>query len=67
MKWIKVTERLPDIGVRVLLLTLSAHYFFGHRGGGKVACEDYCYFDDYGEEIDIVACWMPLPPPPKSI
>ena len=62
-EWIPVTERLPEVGRRVLV-TDGKHVSFGYdlRGGeGNLWCAQFPCND--GE----VTHWMPLPEPPADM
>lgn len=52
-RWIPVTERLPDIGIEVLV--------YSEDDG---ICVDYCDGDSF--VCYYVTHWMPLPKPPKE-
>ena len=52
-RWIPVTERLPDIGIEVLV--------YSEDDG---ICVDYYVGDSFGY-FDVTH-WMPLPEPPKG-
>ena len=52
-RWIPVTERLPDIGIEVLV--------YSEDDG---ICVDYCDGDSF--VCYYVTHWMPLPKPPKG-
>ena len=70
MKWIPVTERLPEKSGRYLALTPSkvrgADYYewlirYDPKGGF------YDYDSEWGDiPMDDVTHWMPLPTPPKG-
>ena len=52
-RWIPVTERLPDIGIEVLVYSEDDGICVDYYGGD--------FFGYYG-----VTHWMPLPEPPKE-
>ena len=52
-KWIPVTERLPDIGIVVLVYSEDDGICVDYYGG-----DSFGYYD--------VTHWMPLPQPPKE-
>lgn len=52
-RWIPVTERLPDIGIEVLVYSEDDGICVDYYDG-----DSFCY---YG-----VTHWMPLPEPPKE-
>lgn len=52
-RWIPVTERLPDVGIEVLI--------YSEDDG---VCVDYYVGDSFGYYD--VTHWMPLPEPPKE-
>ena len=53
MRWIPVTERLPDIGIEVLVYSEDDGVCVDYYGG-----DSFGYYD--------VTHWMPLPKPPKG-
>lgn len=68
-RWIPITERLPEYGVRVL----AADMYEGNDETGIWTREEYpddadgCWIDERGwwHAIDEVTHWMPLPEPPE--
>ena len=52
---------LPEEGVEVLVCTASGTIFID-----SLCCDEWCYFEEYGEMDGIVA-WMPLPKPYKEV
>ena len=52
-RWIPVTERLPDIGIEVLVYSEDDGICVDYYGG-----DSFGYYD--------VTHWMPLPEPPKE-
>lgn len=68
-RWIPVTERLPEYGVRVL----ATDMYEGDDYTGIWTREEYkddadgCWYDDHGwwHAIDDVTHWMPLPKAPE--
>ena len=52
-RWIPVTERLPDIGIEVLVYSEDDGICVDYYGG-----DSFGYYD--------VTQWMPLPEPPKE-
>ena len=53
LRWIPVTERLPDIGIEVLIYSEDDGICMDYYGG-----DSFGYYD--------VTHWMPLPEPPKE-
>ena len=71
IKWISVTERLPEKGIDVLCFisgivgTLASYAeVFTYIGDGK--WEDSAGNWNYGDILNITH-WMPLPEPPKEV
>ena len=52
-RWIPVTERLPDVGIEVLIYSEDDGVCVDYYGG-----DTFGYYD--------VTHWMPLPEPPKE-
>ena len=52
-EWIPVTERLPDVGIEVLIYSEDDGVCVDYYGG-----DSFGYYD--------VTHWMPLPEPPKG-
>lgn len=65
-RWVKVSERLPEVGERVLLLIEcigEPYVCIGHMK------KDGLYYKDKGtlsKPMEIVIRWQPLPTPPKD-
>lgn len=62
MKWMKCSERLPEVNDRIELLAWSGEYYWvalHEKYGGF-----YCSIN--GLLIDGVTHWMPLPDPPEE-
>ena len=60
LKWIPVTERLPEVWKDALV----------YRADGNFSIEFRCLSDGWSFDNDImeeVTHWMPLPEPPKEI
>lgn len=65
MRWVPVTERLPEVGVRVLVLDKWGHVrdrVLRELGNGGV----YFTPDGMVPGADI-KCWMPLSEPPEEV
>ena len=56
--WIDVKQVLPPSGVRVLACTHVGWLFIG---------KDFALGDEIHDGPNGVACWMPLPEPPKEV
>lgn len=52
---------LPEEGVEVLVCTLSGRMFID-----SLCCDEFCYFEEYGEMDGIIA-WQSLPEPYKEV
>jgi len=64
MKWIPVSERLPDLGEWCDVWSLGERITdcqFGHPKENKFTKHEYGIGDT---EVDDVTHWMPLPEPP---
>lgn len=57
MKWISVSDRLPEINIRVLICDVHGWIFTGIRGRHGYECS---MGEEPGSEI---THWMPLPNP----
>lgn len=64
LRWIPVTERLPDQGDRVLCVVKS--FAFPGRKYYNILRYDKYGFNENGIYTDDVTHWMPLPEPPKE-
>ena len=62
-KWIKVTDRLPPIGQRVLVYQKD-----GVHGGNEIDIEERICCDFWRDQglFCGITHWMPLPTPPKD-
>ncbi len=64
MKWIPVTERLPEEWVDVLVLSkygfCEVAVYLGIKGKWRITWNHDLF------EVDSVTHWMPLPEPPKG-
>lgn len=65
--WIKCSERLPDIGERVLVYAPNSHAIFmvayrNMRGTWKNSNGNYVHGDS-----DFITHWMPLPDKPQQL
>lgn len=62
MEWIRITERMPEIGQRVLVFEKD-----GVHGGNPIDIEyrDYCGNWEGQGIISGITHWMPLPEPPQ--
>ena len=65
MKWIPVTERLPEDADRYLCLVKS-FAFPGKKYYSIMRCDKYGFHEN-GIYTDDVTHWMPLPEPPKEV
>ena len=76
MEWIKVEDRLPDLGVNVLAMEknhteIGVYALCEMADDNNELCTPWCncYGDVNGDaEFDdeyVVTHWMPLPEPPK--
>lgn len=61
-KWIPVTERLPQVGERVLTTDGSAVFEAYMSISNKWVRGQYVWWED-----GAVTHWMPLPKPPKGV
>jgi len=66
-RWIPVTERLPEVGVAVLVT------YLGYNDGKKYSNMTACYSDwgwhwwEVEDEVKVtITHWMPLPESPKE-
>lgn len=62
--WIKVTERLPIMGDRVICFGANGINIVDFVCGDKWSVLPWFYLD--GEQETGVTHWMPLPEPPKE-
>lgn len=60
-KWIPVTERLPEIGKKVLVYLFKNSPYIAWHDGKCWYIEEFCLDDD-----ECPTYWMPLPEPPKE-
>lgn len=75
-RWIPCSERLPKIGVQVLIYGMNYHFVIGKYDNVMVMQEDgdYYYKDCFVmydafnlmHELKNVIAWMPLPEAPKE-
>lgn len=71
MEWIKCSERMPEVGVKVLFFLAGDEPVHGVWGGFSWMQDVSWSVTDNGEYIDNmitskVTHWMPLPPPPTE-
>ena len=75
MEWISVDERLPKVGVKVIVLGIDGSQEIKHLGEYKVSMiledgsrEDTISYswDNGGWGIGWTSHWQPLPQPPKQ-
>jgi hypothetical protein len=55
--WVSVEDRLPEVGVRVLIFTTQTIEAVMYRNNR---------FNRFGMDIDYATHWMPLPLPPTQ-
>lgn len=59
-EWISVKDRLPDIGIEVLVY-LSSYNGGSIRTDQRYTNQSWMWYEDYD-----ITHWMPLPEPPKT-
>ena len=59
-EWIPVSERLPEVGIDVLICNMYGAIYLSHR------LSTNSYFDELGNKIKKIRAWMPLPEPYKA-
>ena len=59
-EWIPVSERLPEVGIDVLICDMEGTIYLSHRSSS-----DH-YYDEWGNKIKDVRAWMLLPEPYKA-
>ena len=80
-EWVSVEERLPKYNVRedgelisskilcycetdkTVHLVVSQKFYTGRKG--EIVHPVFRYYDEWGDEIENVSHWMPLPAPPE--
>lgn len=70
MKWIPVTERLPEDDEIILIFCKIGKMFVGYRKqlyGGRYVWRILTARDSTKEITQIVTHWMNLPEPPKEV
>ena len=81
-EWVSVEERLPKYNIRedgelisskilcycetdkTVHLVVSQKFYTGRKG--EIVHPAFRYYDEWGDEIENVSHWMPLPAPPKK-
>ena len=81
-EWVSVEERLPKYNIRedgelisskilcycetdkTVHLVVSQKFYTGRKG--EIVRPVFRYYDEWGDEIENVSHWMPLPAPPKK-
>ena len=58
--WIPISERLPEVGIDVLICDMEGTIYLSHRSSYG------SYFDEWGHKIKGIRAWMPLPEPYKA-
>ena len=79
-EWVSVEERLPKYNIRedgelisskilcycetdkTVHLVISQKFYTGRKG--EIVHPVFRYYDEWGDEIENVSHWMPLPAPP---
>lgn len=81
-EWVSVEERLPKYNIRedgelisskilcycetdkTVHLVVSQKFYTGRKG--EIVHPVFRYYDEWGDEIEDVSHWMPLPAPPTK-
>ena len=58
--WIPIKERLPEVGIDVLICDEEGDIWFSHRSSFG------SFIDEWGNKIKDIRAWMPLPEPYKE-
>lgn len=59
-RWIPVRERLPKVGIDVLICDMEGTIYLSHRSSFG------SFIDEWGSKVKDIRAWMPLPEPYKA-